>query len=101
MAYYLVRAKPPHNLAALRERLDSGEIGQMRPFGSELQQCLLSARIDDEGWATWEEQCFCSPPLAQERAVLDGHFTGLTTKTINKGEGWQVIEELPSLWDER
>ena len=35
MAYYLVKAKG-QNLEKLRERLDSGEIEQMRPFGHSL-----------------------------------------------------------------
>lgn len=99
MAYYLVKAKPPGDLSALRAQLDSGEIGKMRPFGGELQQCLLNARIDSDGWATWEENCYCTPPLAQERAVLDVYFTDLTTKTVNKGEGWKTVEVLPMLWD--
>jgi hypothetical protein len=97
MAHYLVKAKPPRDLSALRAHLDSGEIGKMRPFGVELQQCLLNARIDAEGWATWEENCYCTPPLAQERSVLDVYFTELTTKTISKGEGWKAVEALPPL----
>lgn len=99
MAHYLVRAKPPQDLSALRAQLDSGEIGKMHPFGGELQQSLLNAHIDEDGWATWEENCYCTPPLAQERAVLDEYFTELTTKTVNKGEGWKTVEALPMLWN--
>jgi hypothetical protein len=100
MAHYLVKARPPANLDALREQLDSGAIEQMRPFGSELNQALRNARIDPNGWAVWEENCYCSPPLAQERAaVLDHYFTDLSTETLNKGEGWAQIEHLPSLWE--
>lgn len=98
MAYYLVKAKPSGDVSALRARLDSGEISQLRPFGGEMQQCLLNARIDADGYAMWEEQCFCSPPLAQERAVLDRYFTELTTKTVQEGEAWAEVENLPSLW---
>jgi len=101
MAYYLLKAKPPTDLAALRAHLDSGEIGKMRPFGGELKQCLLNARIDADGWATWEENCYCSPPLAQERAVLDVYFTDLTTKMVNQGEGWKAVDALRGLWQDR
>ncbi len=99
MAHYLVKARPPANLDALRRQLDSGEISVMQPFGGEVQQCLLNARLDPDGWAVWEENCYCSPPLKQERAaVLDQYFADLTTETIRKGEGWAQIESLPSLW---
>lgn len=99
MAHYLVRAKPPENLDELRALLDSGEIEEMEPFGRELQHVLENARVDDEGWATWEETCYCSPPLKQEREVLDRYFSGLTTQTLRQGEGWAQIGDLPSLWD--
>ena len=99
MAHYLVKARPPMDLDALRAELDSGDIKAMQPFGGELHQCLLNARVDDSGWAIWEENCYCSPPLKQERAVLDRYFNDLTTVTINKGEGWSQLEDLPSLWD--
>jgi hypothetical protein len=98
MAHYLVKARPPAQLAVLRAQLDSGAIRQMRPFGQELHQCLLNARLTPDGWAVWEENCFCSPPLKQERSVLDQHFTELTTETIQQGTGWAQIDDLPLLW---
>ena len=99
MAHYLVRAKPKDNLADLRAQLDDGSIQQLRPFGGELQQCLSKMRLDAEGYATWEENCFCNPPLKQERSVLDKYFVDLTTETLRKGEGWSQIEDLPVLWN--
>ncbi|MBZ0300130.1 MAG: hypothetical protein K8J31_10330 [Anaerolineae bacterium] len=100
MAHYLVKAKPPADLAGLRARLDSGGIGQMQPFGSELQRCLLNARLDADGWAVWEENCYCSPPLKQERAaVLDHYFSDLSTEALQAGQGWARIGHLPPLWD--
>lgn len=98
MAHYLVRAKPKANLADLRTKLDDGSIQKLRPFGGEMQQCLSNARLDAEGYATWEENCFCSPPLKQEREVLDKYFSDLTTETLHKGEGWSQIDTLPLLW---
>lgn len=96
MAYYFVRAKVTDK-EGLRAKVESGEIPSMRPFGGEVQACMKNARVDTDGWVVWEEQCFCSPPLKQERAVLDLYFTDLTTKSINKGNGWARIEHLPRL----
>jgi len=100
MAHYLVRAKPKDNLDELQARLQDGSISDLRPFGGEMQQCLTNARLDSDGYATWEENCYCTPPLKQERAVLDEYFTELTTQRLNKGAGWQQIERLPTLWSE-
>lgn len=100
MAYYLVRAKADDRLMKdLRVRLDSGEIGKMRPFGQALEFSLNNARIDPLGWAVWEEEDYCSPPLAQERAaVLDSYFSNLRTEPVNEGQGWQNIQHLPDFW---
>jgi hypothetical protein len=100
MAYYLVKARFHEDLLAeLRSRLDTGEIRQMRPFGSALQYSLENARIDQPGWAIWEEEDYCRPPLAQERAaVLDTYFSDLNTERVEKGEGWARIESQPMLW---
>jgi hypothetical protein len=98
MAYYLVRAKPKANLAELRAKLDAGEIALLEPFGREMQQCLSKARLDAEGFAVWEELCYCSPPLKQEREVLDLYFSDLSTQSLNKGEAWTKIAPLPLLW---
>jgi hypothetical protein len=100
MAYYLVKAKFHTDLLAeLRSRLDSGEIRQMRPFGRALQYSLENARLDPQGWAIWEEEDYCSPPLAQERAaVLDTYFTDLNVERVQEGQGWEQIESLPKFW---
>ncbi|MGD8405295.1 MAG: hypothetical protein PVJ21_16655 [Anaerolineales bacterium] len=101
MAYYLVKAKFQKDLLAeLRARLDSGEIEQMQPFGRALQYSLENARLDPGGWVIWEEEDYCSPPLAQERAaVLDTYFTDLSVERMQKGEGWAQIESLPDFWE--
>jgi hypothetical protein len=103
MAYYLVKAQyHKERLADLRRRLDSGEINQMRPFGTALQYSLDNARLDPQGedWAVWEEEDYCRPPLAQERAaVLDAYFTNLSVEAVKEGQGWDEIESLPRLWD--
>ncbi len=101
MAYYLVTAKPIQSkMSNLRTWLDSGEIRAMRPFGQALQMGLDNARWQTEGVATWEEEDYCVPPLAQERAaVLDDYFTELNVQHVNKGEGWKQIEPLKMLWE--
>lgn len=100
MAYYLVQAKPIDELLTeLRQRLDSGEIGVMRPFGKALQYSLENARVQENGIAIWEEEDYCVPPLAQERAaILDTYFKELSTERVERTEGWKQIEPLPILW---
>lgn len=104
MAYYLVKAQYDKALLEeLRRRLDSGEIQQMRPFGTALQFSLDHARLEPAGenWAVWEEEDYCRPPLAQERAaVLDTYFTNLNVEKVKEGEGWKRIESLPRLWNQ-
>lgn len=101
MAYYLVTAKPVlSKMNDLRKWLDSGEIRAMRPFGQALQAGLENARWQSDGVAIWEEEDYCVPPLAQERAaVLDDYFTELNVQHVNKGEGWKQIEPLKMIWE--
>ena len=103
MAYYLVKAKYQKDLLEeLRSRLDNGEIQKMRPFGTALQYGLDNARLDPHRTevAVWEEEDYCSPPLAQERAaVLDTYFTELAVEKVQEGKGWEKIESLPRLWE--
>jgi hypothetical protein len=100
MAYYIVRAKPNlSRLAELRARLDCGEIKAMQPFGRALQLGLTNARLRDDGFAVWEEEDHCHPPLAMERAaVLDDYFSDLSVERVEEGEGWAKINPLPLLW---
>jgi hypothetical protein len=99
MAHYIVRAKPkPEQLAELRNRLDENAFANLRPFGKALTYSLENARVDPDGVATWEEEDYCSPPLAQERAaVLDRYFNEIEVEQVNAGEGWKRIESLPKL----
>ncbi|MFQ5855295.1 MAG: hypothetical protein ACE5LU_06605 [Anaerolineae bacterium] len=102
MAYYLVRAHQKPELAMeLRTRLDRQEFQPMRPFGLALTKSLEDARWDPEtGEAVWEEEDYCSPPLAMERAaVLDHYFEDLRVERVSEGEGWERIAHLPGLWE--
>ncbi len=100
MAYYLVRARPRRErLNELWQRLESHDIIVMQPFGRALDDGLRRARLDHDGMAVWEEEDYCSPPLAQERAaVLDDYFDDLTVERVARGEGWAAIDALPGMW---
>jgi hypothetical protein len=100
LAYYLVRAKPQwEKLSDLRRRLDAGEIVKMRPFGRALDDSLRRARLESPDVAIWEEEDYCRPPLAQERAaVLDHYFEDLAVTLVEPGQGWSQIDDLPPLW---
>src|ERR671927_943207 len=97
MAEYLVHAVPlADRLPELARRLRAGEFRQMRPFGRALTEALEGARVAPDGRAVWEEEDYCSPPLAQERAaVLDTYFADLSVERVQHGEGWKRIEQLP------
>jgi len=101
MAYYLVTAKPIQSkMNHLRQWLDSGKIRAMQPFGRALHKGLDQACWQSEGVAIWEEEDYCIPPLAQERAaVLDEYFTDLEVQNVNKGDGWKQIETLKNIWE--
>jgi hypothetical protein len=102
MAYRFVRARPGDRLSELRERLDSGEIAGMEPFGEAMTDALDGAKFDPEtGEAVWVEEDYCSPPLAMERSVLDDYFEELTVvdEHVPEAEGWARIDDLPGLWD--
>lgn len=103
MAYRYVRAQPKRDrMPELRERLDSGEIEQLEPFGAAMTTALESAGFDPEtGEAVWVEEDYCTPPLAMERAaVLDDYFEGLTVvdEDVDEAAGWERIDDLPGLW---
>jgi hypothetical protein len=102
LAFYLIHARiRPDLREKLRSRLQNKEFENIRPFGLSLTQGLEGARLDPKtGEAVWEEEDYCSPPLAQERAaVLDRYFDGLRFEAVDEGQGWARIEHLPSLWN--
>jgi hypothetical protein len=99
MAHYLVRAEPKEEkLPELRAELDRDAFIGLRPFGRALSRGLNGARVDN-ATAVWEEEDYCSPPLAQERkAVLDAYFDQIEVEEVDEGQGWERIESLPSLF---
>ena len=100
MAYYLVTASPRAPLLEeLQRKLAHDEFMALRPFGRALSSSLRRARQLPDGRATWEEEDYCRPPLAQERAaVLDHYFDDLTVQPVVEGTGWELIEPLPALF---
>ncbi len=99
MAHYLVRATPKlDRLPRLRGLLTQDAFLHLRPFGRALTDALSNARIGDDGIAVWEEEDYCSPPLAEERAaVLDEYFGDIDVERVEPGEGWARIAALPRL----
>ena len=102
MAYYLVTAKPKSDrLRDLLSNLRKHIYSPMRPFGKAMTHALENASLREDGYAVWEEEDYCSPPLAQEReAALDEFFEELNIAPVREGEGWEKIEGLPRLFPE-
>ena len=99
MANYLVRARPkPERSRELSQQLQRKAFVGLRPFGKALTHSLENARSESDGTAIWEEEDYCSPPLAEERAaVLDLYFDEITVEPVNAGQGWDQIQALPKL----
>jgi hypothetical protein len=102
MAHYLVTAKPKSDLLGdLLVNLRKNAYASMRPFGKTLTYSLRNARLREDGYATWEEEDYCSPPLAEERAAaLDEFFDELDVTPVKEGSGWKNIEGLQRLFPE-
>jgi hypothetical protein len=100
MAYYLVRARPKiDRLGELEKLLADRAFERLRPFGEALTAGLAGARVGADGVALWEEEDYCSPPLAMERAaVLDSYFDDIQVEAVKAGQGWTRIRELPRLF---
>jgi hypothetical protein len=100
MAYYLVRAHLREDLRdELALKLAEKAFIDLRPFGQALTMGLEGARLQPDGRVVWEEEDYCSPPLAMERAaVLDRYFTDIEVETVREDGGWARIETLPRLW---
>jgi hypothetical protein len=103
MAFYLVSARPvADRLEELEQQLNERAFLELRPFGRSLTDSLESARRMPDGTAIWEEEDYCRPPLAQEReAVLDRYFEDISVEPVERGRGWERIEELPPLFPAR
>lgn len=100
MAHYLVRATIRlDQVAELADQLGQRAFLGLAPFGASLTVGLEGARWESEGMAVWEEEDYCSPPLAMERAaVLDDYFESLRVEPVERGRGWERISDLPRVF---
>lgn len=100
MAYYLVRATPKlDRLPELAEKLRQNAFIDLHPFGKAVSHGLNNARWESPTVAIWEEEDYCSPPLAMERAaVLDHYFDDIRVERVQAETGWARIEALPSVF---
>ena len=95
------RGSEAGRLDELQQRLARAEFMSLRPFGATLSASFANARIGRDGVAVWEEEDYCWPPLAEERAaVLDDYFHDLRVEPVKEGEGWSKIATLPRLFTE-
>jgi len=92
--FYRVKAKfRPETAAGLSEKLKDGTIQNQNPDGGEIIDGLNRAVVNESGQIEFSIVCYCSTPLAHERAtVLDKHFDALTTEVI---EGYEEHEGRP------
>jgi hypothetical protein len=101
MPHYVVTAKPSHKLSDLLGNLRRVKYGSMRRFGKTLTYSLRNARVQEDGYAAWEEEGYCTPPLAEERAAaLDKLFDELKIVPVPSGAGWEKIKGLRPLFPE-
>ncbi len=100
MAHYLVTARPHRErLEELERRLGEDAFSGMRLFGGSVTESLRGARSESAETAVWEEEDYCSPPLAMERAaILDRYFDRIEVEPVARGEGWRRIDGLPRLF---
>ena len=72
---YLVTARvKPGQAAALGDAIGSGTLGDGSIAGGEYLRDMAAARRHDDGRVQWVEVCFCSTPLAEERAYWEEYF---------------------------
>ncbi len=66
------------------EKLTDGTIQNLQPDGPEMVDSMNRAVVTVDGSVEWSEKCFCSTPLAHERAtVLDRYFEDISTELID------------------
>lgn len=100
MAYYIVKAELKEGLFnKLESSLKDNAFINFKPFGRALTYSLRNAGVDENKEIVWEEEDYCMPPLAEERAaVLDKYFQILQIEKVEKGSGWEKIKTLPRLF---
>ena len=86
--FYRVTARLKTETASeLHRKLSDGTIENQNPDGGEIVGGMNRAVLNDDGTVEFSMACYCSTPLAHERAtVFDQHFDTMTTEVV---EGYQ------------
>ena len=94
---YLVQAQfTEEKMEEFFRKLSDNTIALQKPDGQEILRSMHRARITKPGVIQWHETCYCSPPLAHERAtVYDHYFTDIQTCKIDSDPNMQG----DSFWD--
>ncbi len=72
------------------QKLADGTIEKQRPDGTEIVASMNRAKIGSTGLVNWTETCYCSSPLAHERAtVYDNYFTDMKTEVTDNHEDFE------------
>ncbi len=92
--YYRVTATLNAELALdFLQKLTDGTIKSQRPDGAEIVDSMNRAVVADNGEVRFSSMCFCSTPLAHERAtVYDKHFNEMKFEPI---DGYQSFGGRP------
>ncbi len=92
--YYRVTATLNAELALdFLQKLTDGTVKTQRPDGGEIVDSMNRAVIADNCEVRFSSMCFCSTPLAHERAtVYDMHFTEMKIEAI---DGYQSFDGRP------
>ena len=78
---YLVTARiKPGRREPLQRAIDDGSLGAGSVAGDEYLRNMAQARELGYGRVKWVEVCFCSTPLAEERAYWEEYFELLQVK---------------------
>jgi hypothetical protein len=78
---YLVKARVKAGREkALLEAVHAGTLGRGSIAGDEYLHNMQQARLAADGTARWVEVCFCSTPLAEERAYWEEYFDLIEVK---------------------
>ena len=83
--HYVIKARLIASSAAkLYRKLTDGSIETQKPDGQEIVASMKRARVTSSGLVRWSEVCYCTPPLAHERATIyDHHFTDIETEEVD------------------
>src|SRR5690242_19310354 len=78
---YLVKARvKPGCQQPLSDAIADGSLGKGSVAGSEYQENMNAARIDENENVQWVEVCFCATPLEEERPYWEKYFELVSIK---------------------